>query len=94
MMSMMYIMVLIKDELCETIFVVPFLAELVPSFHQHFLYTLRKNVVTVQLLLSKIRMFLIILLHFQVDVLFQAQNLCEVLSFWYVKRGHHYCPLG
>ena len=44
MMLMMYIMVLIKDELCEIIFVAPILARLVPSFHQHFLYTLRDTV--------------------------------------------------
>lgn len=42
-MMLMYIMVLIKDELCEIIFVAPILARLVPSFHHHFLYTLRKK---------------------------------------------------
>ena len=44
MMLMMYIMVLIKDELCEIIFVAPSLVRLVPSFHHHFLYTLRDTV--------------------------------------------------
>ena len=48
-MLMMYIMVLIKEGLCEIIFVAPILARLVPSFHHHFLCTSR-DTVTIYLL--------------------------------------------
>ena len=40
-MVMKYIMVLIKEGLCEITFVAPILARLVPSFHHHFFVHLK-----------------------------------------------------
>ena len=81
MMSMIYIMVLIKKELCDIIFVVPILARLVPSFHHNFFNTLRKNVVTVQLLLSKLRMFLIICYFLKLTSNFNHKTRVRFCSF-------------
>ena len=40
-MLMKYIMVLIKEGLCEIILVTPILARLVPSLHHHFFVHLK-----------------------------------------------------